>query len=108
MSQPYDQQAQMSIPKSPDGKFAVSALGAASEDCGTCCTACCCPCVVYGKNQQALNNKDSSFGDCCLYYLAAQFEAVLEAGAKLKETAVMTAVSTVAAPHARLLKKELN
>ncbi|KAI0053145.1 PLAC8-domain-containing protein [Auriscalpium vulgare] len=25
------------------------------EDCGTCCLACWCPCVVYGKNKQRID-----------------------------------------------------
>ncbi|KAJ3271952.1 hypothetical protein HDV01_006086 [Terramyces sp. JEL0728] len=71
--QVYGQQAQMMVSKSPNGEFAVSALGAPMEEMGTCLLSCCCPCVVYGQNQQALNNKDSWFVDCFIYYCAAQF-----------------------------------
>ncbi|KAJ7643320.1 PLAC8-domain-containing protein [Mycena polygramma] len=29
------------------------------EECGTCCFACVCPCVVYGKNKQRLSHLQS-------------------------------------------------
>ncbi|KAI8816952.1 PLAC8 family-domain-containing protein [Fimicolochytrium jonesii] len=36
-------------------------------DCGSCCLAMFCPCIVYGKNKQSLNKSDGCGGDCCIY-----------------------------------------
>ncbi|KAJ6472053.1 PLAC8-domain-containing protein [Mycena sanguinolenta] len=41
------------------------------DECGTCCLACWCPCIAYGKNTQRLNyltdhgRPDPDAGGCC-------------------------------------------
>ncbi len=34
---------------------------------GTCFTACCCPCCIYGRNKSRMEGKESCVTDCCLY-----------------------------------------
>ncbi|THC88747.1 hypothetical protein EYZ11_011811 [Aspergillus tanneri] len=45
---------------------------------GTCFTACCCPCLLFGKTQSrmedpALKEYSHMNGDCCLFTLAGYF-----------------------------------
>ncbi|KAI8901701.1 PLAC8 family-domain-containing protein [Globomyces pollinis-pini] len=69
--QGYPQQQMMTTDnKSPNGEFHKGLFDCFSN-CGTCLLAWCCPCVVYGQNMQAAQQKEGCFADAAVYFCVA-------------------------------------
>ena len=59
----------MESPQVPNPNNWNAQVFSCMDDAGQCCTACCCPCITFGKNKGAYNNQENHSESCMIYFI---------------------------------------